>query len=811
MKKKTTGRTEAPSHAEDQAPGKTPGAVQGNPPEEGLVQLRGTVERIIYCNQENGYTVCDLGLEDSSGDGGQGDEVVTVLGTLPYTGSGDNLILWGNWVHNPRYGRQFKVVQYERKMPADAAAILRYLSSRTVKGVGPVLAQRIVEAFGDSTLDVMENHPDWLTQVSGVSARKAAEIGEDFRAKAGIRSAMMFFREFFGAALTVRIYKQYGSGAVDMARENPYRLCDEVDGIGFEKADRMAMALGVDPEGEERLMSGVRYVLTSNAVQNGHVCLPREKLIPAAATLLRTDAGRIDTAVASLLESGKLVSRRYGRQEFLFDAVQDRAEQFIADKLVLLDTLCPAVDGGDVSAFIAKEERETGIAYATGQKKAIIQALSHGVMILTGGPGTGKTTVVHALIQIFRSMGMKIALAAPTGRAAKRLSESTACEARTIHRLLEMSFEEGGGRGRFRRNEQELLEENVVIIDEASMVDNGLMCALLKAVKPGARLILIGDADQLPSVGAGRVLNDLIDSGRFATVRLVEIFRQARESLIVTNAHAINQGNMPTLTVKDNNFFFLPRRTDAEVASTIVDLYRVRLPRTYGKETEGGIQVISPSRKGEAGTENLNRLLQAALNPPERRKTELIYRDTVFREGDRVMQTRNNYEVEWVDCEEDQNSGGVFNGDIGVIQEIDPEEREMLIRFDDRVALYTAEMLDELEHAWAVTVHKSQGSEYPFVIIPMYSAPPLLLTRNLLYTAVTRARRMVILVGREDVVRTMVSNNRQSLRYTGLCHRLTAPASDGSATASAQAAPAPSAPALAAGGTEATRQEEDPS
>ncbi len=741
---------------------------------DGLIELKGTVESIIYANEDNGYTVLDLGLED---------DIVTACGILPYIAEGDAVILWGRWTHNPKYGRQFKVEQYERDLPADAAAILRYLSSRTVKGVGPTLAERIVSAFGDETLDVMENHPEWLADIPGISKKKAAEIGEDFRAKAGIRSAMIFFRDYFGAAMTVRIYKKYGGSAVDIARENPYRLCDEVDGIGFERADRMAMALGLDPVGDARLGSGVKYLLSSNAAQNGHTCLPREKLIEAAARLLRADAGLIASAVEAQLAAGHLVARRLGGVEYIFDAATDRQEQYIADKLALLDKLCPAVDAGDVDLFIAREEREQGMTYAAGQKTAIRDALTHGVMILTGGPGTGKTTVVHALLHVFRSMDMDVALAAPTGRAAKRLSESTAMEAKTIHRLLEMEFEEGAAHGHFRRCEQDLLDEEVIIVDEASMVDTALMCSLAKAVKPGARLILIGDADQLPSVGAGRVMADLIDSDRFATVRLDEIFRQARESLIVTNAHAINEGALPNIGVKDNDFFFLYRRTDREIAQTVVELCETRLPRTYGQATEGGIQVITPSRKGEAGTENLNRLLQAALNPPKKGRRELRYRETTFRVGDRVMQTKNNYDIEWEASVEsdlravreghDRTTGtGVFNGDIGTIVFIDNAEGEMVIRFDDKEAVYTGEMLDELEHAWAVTVHKSQGSEYPFVIIPMYAAPPLLLTRNLLYTAVTRARRMVILVGCPDIIETMVRNNRQSMRYTGLAMRL---------------------------------------
>ena len=735
------------------------------PSKDGLTKLKGTVEHIIYANEDNGYTVLDFGLED---------DIVTACGTMPYIGDGDSLILWGNWVHNPKYGRQFKVEQYERDLPADSTAILRYLSSRTVKGVGPKLAERIVSCFGDETLDVMENHPEWLADVPGISRKKANEISEDFRAKSGIRSAMMFFRDYFGAAMTVKIYKQFGSSAVDVAKENPYRLCDEVEGIGFERADQMAMSLGLDPQSEERVMSGVKYLLTSNASRNGHVCLPREKLTEAAAQLLRADPERVKEAMNILLDSGALISHRFEGSELIYDKAADGQEKYIADKLVLLDKLCPAVDAGDVNAFIDREERDQGVSYARGQKQAIIDALSHGVMLLTGGPGTGKTTVVHALLHIFRSMDMSVALCAPTGRAAKRLSESTSTEAKTIHRLLEMEFEEGSGHGHFRRNEQELLEEAVVIVDEASMVDNALMCSLCKAVKPGARLILIGDADQLPSVGAGRVLNDLIDSGRFATVRLTEIFRQARESLIVTNAHAINEGTYPDLTVKNNDFFFLPRRYDREIADTVVELCSTRLPRAYGKATEGGIQIITPSRKGEAGTENLNRRLQSELNPPAKGKKELKFRETTFRVGDRVMQTKNNYDIQWESGNGmDQTAGsGIFNGDIGTVIFIDPAEEEMVVSFDDKEATYTGDMLDELEHAWAVTVHKSQGSEYPFVIVPMYNAPPLLLIRNLLYTAVTRARRMVILVGREDVIRTMVDNNRQTLRYTGLAARL---------------------------------------
>ncbi len=727
-----------------------------------MEKLSGVVERIIYRNEENGYTVCDIDVDGE-------DEMQTAVGILPYVALGDSLILWGSWIHTPKYGRQFKAERFEKEMPSDVASILRYLSSRTIKGVGPKIAQRLVEEFGEDTLDVIENHPEWLAHVQGISRKSAMAISEDYKAKSGMRSTMMFFRDHFGAATTVKIYKKWGGASVDIARNNPYRLCDEIEGIGFESADRLAMAMGAEIDSLERLTSGILYMLTSNAAANGHVCLPREKLIEGASRILSVSADKVREALQILIDSdgAKL------RGDMVYDRRSDRYEQYIADKLVLLEKLCPSMNMDDVNAFITREEKKNGVKYAKGQREAIFHALESGVMVLTGGPGTGKTTVVKALLDIFSSMGMRVALCAPTGRAAKRLSESTSCEAKTIHRLLEMEFGEGEASGRFRRNEQDLLDEDVIVADEASMIDNSLMCALLRAIKPGARVILIGDADQLPSVGAGRVLNDIIDSERFPTVRLDEIFRQAQSSLIVTNAHAVNEGKYPTLTVKDADFFFLPRETDSSIAATVLQLYSERLPRAYGKSTENGIQIITPSRKGEGGTENLNRLLQSTLNPRAKGKNEIVYRDTVYREGDRVMQTKNNYDVEWEQDGYDGEYGtGVFNGDIGIIESIDKEESEIRIRFDDRVALYDSTMLDELEHAWAITVHKSQGSEYPYVIIPMYAAPPMLLCRNLLYTAITRAEKMVILVGKEEIIHRMVDNKRQSMRYTGLAQRL---------------------------------------
>ena len=583
---------------------------------------------------------------------------------------------------------------------------------------------------------------------------------------------MLFFRDYFGATTTVKIYKKWGSAAIDIAKNNPYRLCDEIEGIGFERADSMAMKLGLEKDSYARLVSGVAHVLKYNAAQNGHVCLPREKLTQASAHLLEADPDRINEVIDDMIAAGKLKYSRFGETVYLYDKFAYECECYIAEKLDLLDKVCPAVDVSDANFFIEKEERKNGFTYALMQKKAIIGALESGVMLLTGGPGTGKTTIVKALIDIFHSMDMKVALAAPTGRAAKRLSEATSHEAKTIHRLLEFEYAtDDSDRPGFRKNENDLLEENVIIIDESSMIDNILMSALLRAVKPGARVILIGDADQLPSVGAGNVLHDLLECGRFTTIRLDEIFRQAQKSLIVTNAHMINHGEVPRLDVKDNDFFFLPRSSDEDIAFTVTDLYKNRLPRTYGPETVANIQVISPSRKGDAGTENLNVLIQSALNPPLTKKKEHKHRERVFREGDKVMQIRNNYEIEW--CREDDSTGtGIFNGDIGTILRIDGLNECMEIVFDDRHVTYDFTSLEELEHAYAITVHKSQGCEYPIVILPLYSAPAMLLTKNLFYTAVTRAQKMVVLVGRADIAKTMVSNTHTSLRYTCLKQRL---------------------------------------
>ena len=725
---------------------------------DALDMLEGTVEEITYQNAENGYTVCDLAVN--------GEELVTVVGVMPFLHEGEMIRVMGTWQTHPQYGKQFRTESFEKQLPESAASILKYLSSRAVKGIGPASAKKIVDRFAEDTFDVLENHPDLLAGIPGISRKKAEEISENFKRQFGIRSVMMFCRDFFGPATAVKVYNRWGGSAVDVIKENPYSLCDEIYGIGFERADRIARDLGIRQDSEYRIRAGIKYFLNYNAINNGHVFIPRPKLVAAAAQMLSVSEPQVEAGLTALENAGALVTVGTESYRCVYLKSYYEAESYTARKLDLLDKLCERISVENVDRYISTIELEDGIEYASMQKKAIHSAMAGGVMILTGGPGTGKTTVIRALLRIFDSLGMDTALAAPTGRAAKKMSQATQREAKTIHRLLEMEYS-GEDEPAFRRDADNLLDEDALIIDEASMIDISLMASLMRAVKPGARLILIGDADQLPSVGAGNVLRDVIASERFHTVKLNHVFRQADESLIITNAHAINHGEYPTLDSKRSDFFFVRRPNDEDIARTVVDLCLYRLPKTYGEDIRNRIQVISPSRKGTAGTIPLNALLQSALNPPAPTKREKKSRDVTLREGDRVMQVRNNYDISWK--KDDGSEGvGVFNGDIGIIVAIDASEETVTVRFDDRTVKYEFSQTDDLEHAYAITVHKSQGSEYPVVIIPMYRFAPQLMTRNLLYTAVTRAQNMVILVGREDVVMTMVDNNRQALRYTGL-------------------------------------------
>lgn len=724
-------------------------------------KISGKIENVVYHNEKNDYTVLEISDSDNN--------LITCVGVMPLAFEGERVSLNGRWTYHKEFGRQFEFFSFEKELPDDVDGILQYLSSRTVKGVGPVTALKIVNRFGSETFDVIENHPEWLTDIQGITMKKAAAISESFREQSGIRGVMMFCKDYLASADVTKVYKCFGTGAVGLIKQNPYILCEEPCGLPFEKADAIASAIGYDKFSEHRILSGIKYILSYNADTNGHTCLPSDRLITAACGTLEISEEYASNMINKFLSDEQLSS--YRSEEMLYIMLNDVscAETVIATKLLDISELPVSFSGGDIAAVIEKVERESGLVYAKGQREALFEALSRGVLIITGGPGTGKTTIVKALVSIFSSIGVKTVLAAPTGRAAKRMSEATGEEAKTIHRMLEME-KNAAGEFSFGRNERNPLAERAVIIDESSMIDLKLFEALLRAIRRGTRLVLIGDTDQLPSVGAGNVLADLIATERIKTVGLTEIFRQSEKSLIVTNAHRINNGERPVLNAVDADFFFVGRATERDIPGAVAELITERLPKRYGFDAKCEIQVITPSKKGFGGVEALNSELQNRINPPGKFKKEKLSHGTVFREGDKVMQISNNYDLEW---EKNGTVGmGVFNGDVGIIQAIDLRNETITVVFDDKTATYPFDSLDELELAYAITVHKSQGSEYPVVVIPMYACPPMLRTRNLLYTAITRAKNMVILVGRPEIVLEMTGNNREVCRYTTLRQRI---------------------------------------
>lgn len=731
--------------------------------DNGKQTVKGLVDNITYQNPDNGYTVCTVDYEGNP---------VTLVGIIPTLTEGEYISAEGSWTSHPTYGKQFSVTSYQKELPATSDSILAYLSSGVIKGVGPVTARRIVDKYGSETLKVIEEHPEWLSEIKGITSKRISEISESFKNQYGMRQVMLYFQGMLSPAMCLKIYKQWGNASVDVLRTNPYVLCDQVDGIGFEKADSMAQKLGFTLDNEERIYAGIKYELGLELNRAGNCCLPLDMLTQKASALLGTDKRTVEEACGVLSQNGEVIAVKDGEGRIMIylEPVY-RTEKFCAEKLLLLDSSVINIPIDDPDTEISRVEKETGIEFAPLQRVAVKSSVTRGVVIVTGGPGTGKTTVIRAIIALFKKIGTPFCLAAPTGRAAKRMSAATGYKAKTIHRLLECDFAGGEDGQSFRRDEDNYLDEEVIIIDEASMVDVFLFGALLRAIRPGSRLIIIGDADQLSPVGAGEVFNDMLKSGVFMSVRLSDIFRQAQGSSIVTNAHLINEGRMPDCSNK-GDFFFLKRENAADVRELLVSLCTSRLPNAYKYDPLKDIQIICPTRKGDAGTVALNALLQSKLNPPSTAKSEREVRDVVFREGDKVMVVKNNYDIEWTD-EDGTTGNGVFNGDIGFITKIDRAEESFSVSFDDgRNAVFDYSGFDDLEHAYAITVHKSQGSEYNAVIIPLYGCPAGLLSRNMLYTALTRAGKLAVLVGKVEILCEMVANNRRSIRFTGLARML---------------------------------------
>lgn len=728
--------------------------------EQTLYEMSGSVERVIFRNEKNQYTVLELN---------NSEELVTVVGCLPFVSEGEELKVIGTWTSHPSFGPQFKVQACERSRPATAAAILKYLSSGAVKGVGAATAVRIVETFGENALDIIENDPERLAQVKGVTKAKAKKISEDFKQANGIKDVMVRLGKYgITPEEAVRVWKRYGAYAEDCIRKDPFCLCDEELDIDFARADTIAASLQMPQDDTGRVRAGLIYVLRHNA-NNGHTCLPRESLVQVTSRMLQVEPEVTGGILRNMEDTFDIHTEIFGEREFLFLPRYYQSETYCADRLKMMLRYPPQSIVGVESSIKEIEIRE-GIHYALEQKQAITQALEKGFLILTGGPGTGKTTTLNGIIRILKEKGETVLLAAPTGRAAKRMSELTREEAKTVHRMLQVQWDEADNPV-FSRNEQNPLECDAVVVDELSMVDVSLFEGVLRALPLGCRLILVGDCDQLPSVGAGNVLGDLIASQLFPVVQLTEIFRQSMESLIVTNAHRIVAGEMPQLGDKTHDFFFLPLRRAETISSTIVDLCARRLPASYGYSVYQDIQVLTPGRKGELGTQELNRRLQEALNPPDKGKKELNVNGSILREGDKVMQVKNNYNLPW--SRSDGTTGeGVFNGDMGILIEIDKAAGALTVAVDDKMVLYDTDHAGELELAYAATVHKSQGNEFQAVVMPMFPGPKQLEYRNLLYTAVTRAKNLLILVGEERTVQAMVANNRKTRRYSGLLHFL---------------------------------------
>lgn len=730
--------------------------------------IQGTVTQIVFQNIENGYVVLRMLARDG--------EEVTVTGAIPNLGLGEELICCGRWITHPSYGEQFQAESVERRLPESARGVAEYLGSGLIRGIGPKLAARIAETFGADAFDILQNEPERLTEIRGITARKARDIGKQFTQMSEMRLLMDFLTENnLPVALTPLLYKRLGVAAVDALNENPYLLCDEYYGVEFQLADQLAANLEIPSLSTERCDAAILYTMRFN-LDNGHTFIPVDKLTQATATLLSNDEvqvepARVEEGIARLEGSGQLVREFICKQDAVYLYAMHEAEDYLAENLREMSQRAYKYDF-DVEELVSALESDSEIAYAPLQRAAIVAAGKYGVTILTGGPGTGKTTTVRGMLDLYETLGLQVLLAAPTGRAAKRLSELCGMEAKTIHRLLEAGYVGGASRLTFQRCATNPLECDVVVLDEVSMVDVVLMQALLEALPYGARLVLVGDADQLPPVGPGNFLRDLIGSGCVPVIELTEIFRQAQKSDIVMNAHAINLGEMPTPSGKDGDFFIMRKENTADIMSTVVSLCQQRLPRYYGLSASQ-IQVLTPARRQGAGTMSLNRMLQEALNPPRDGKPEKRFGDVIFREGDRVMQIRNNYDIVWESVDGSETGTGMFNGDVGEIMQISPAQECLVVRFDDKLATYMFDMLGELELAYAMTVHKAQGSEFDAVVVAVSrEMSRRLLTRSILYTAITRAKKLLVLVGNGDAIAYMVKTNARNKRYSALRARL---------------------------------------
>ena len=732
----------------------------------------GTIVEIIFRNEENGYTVAVM--ETSENEGVSSGEYFTVVGNLPRVSKGSHFKLRGKFKEHPNYGEQFSFTEFEEVMPSGKEAIFDFLSSGLIKGIGPSTALNIISKFGEDSLRIMEEEPARLSEVSGIGEKTMAKIASSFAAHREFARVSLVFQNYgITAVQAMRLYKAYGGNAVELIEENPYRLVEEVAGFGFIKADKIAMTMGVPADSEFRIRGAIKFILSWFA-GDGSTYVPRKELVERTAELLDLPGEIIQDYIVLSAMEGDIKLDVLDEEEICYLFPYYIAEKTVAMNIENLTRASIKPLTTDVDNMIRQAESERGITLSEQQKRAVVNSVAYGVSVITGGPGTGKTTIIDAIMRIFDRSGFKTAIAAPTGRAAKRITETSSRFAQTIHRLLEYFYDEEMDIMKFGKNQEDTLDYDVVLVDEASMIDLLLMQGLTNAIKPGTRLILIGDSDQLPSVGAGNVLRDVIESDYVSVTKLTEIFRQAEESMIVVNAHRINNGEYPISNVKDNDFFFMERASEGDIRDLIIELVSRRLPEYYNiQDPLGSIQVLTPTRRGELGTGELNATLQRVLNPPSPTRSEKKFGDKLFREGDKVMQIKNNYSIGWRRRRDFSEGEGIFNGDVGFVERIDVENGTVVVVFDeDRVVEYDNTMLDELELAYALTVHKSQGSEFPIIVMPISFVPPMLATRNLLYTAVTRGKMAVVLVGRERYLRGMVDNNRIKDRYSGLKARL---------------------------------------